>query len=310
MQTLHFRVAETLFSVSGTDREALKRLMPSYAPFYVKEADSRNAAPHFTVRVDLLGESTPALVDTLPEGEEVGTFDSQDTTHGVWRLPDGGYKITVIAPDGGLSAAMRATCGFRSVEVTLYGTPEQQQHGLGNCLMISFAFSTAAEGILLMHSSVTMNDGFAYLFLGTSGTGKSTHSRLWHEYIPGSDLLNDDNPAVRCYPDGRCTAFGTPWSGKTPCYRNLALPVGGFVQLKQAPKNRIEREPIIKAYADILASSSMMIWDKPSYAAILHNVETVISRIPVFHLQCLPNAEAARMSHDALLAAQPSSAKN
>lgn len=113
-----------------------------------------------------------------------------------------------------------------------------------------------------MHASVTENKGFAYLFLGKSGTGKSTHSSLWLKYIANSELLNDDNPAVRCFPDGRIIVYGTPWSGKTPCYRNKSLPVGAFVRLQQHPQNEIQEEPKIKAFASILSSCSTMIWDK------------------------------------------------
>lgn len=63
------------------------------------------------------------------------------------------------------------------------------------------------------------------------------HSRLWLEHIPDSDLLNDDNPIVRFYPTGEVIVYGSPWSGKTPCYRNEAVPVGAFVRLKQATQS-------------------------------------------------------------------------
>ena len=45
--------------------------------------------------------------------------------------------------------------------------------------------------------------GKRFLFLGESGTGKSTHTRLWRENIAGSKLLNDDSPIVR-YEKGAC----------------------------------------------------------------------------------------------------------
>ena len=40
------------------------------------------------------------------------------------------------------------------------------------------------------------------MFLGPSGTGKSTHARLWLQYIDSTELVNDDNPVVRIYQDG------------------------------------------------------------------------------------------------------------
>lgn len=83
--------------------------------------------------------------------------------------------------------------------------------------------------------------------MGKSGTGKSTHSLLWMKYIQGTELLNDDNPTLRIV-DGKVYAYGTPWSGKTPCYKSLSYPVGGMVRLKQAPVNRFVRQQEVEAF--------------------------------------------------------------
>ena len=86
-----------------------------------------------------------------------------------------------------------------------------------------------------------MIDDKGFLFLGKSGTGKSTHCKLWLNNFEDADLLNDDNPALRILPDGKVYVYGTPWSGKTPCYRPLRRLAGGFLRLEQAPKNEISR---------------------------------------------------------------------
>ncbi len=84
--------------------------------------------------------------------------------------------------------------------------------------LLIFALSVAAVGKgypahPCLHDTLPRQE--AVMFLGESGTGKSTHSRMWLENIEGSTLLNDDAPAVRISADGT-TAYGTPWSGKTP----------------------------------------------------------------------------------------------
>ena len=94
------------------------------------------------------------------------------------------------------------------------------------------------------------------MFLGPSGTGKSTHARLWLQYIDGTELVNDDNPVVRIYQDGAATVFGSPWSGKTPCYRNVRYPLGGIVMLSQAPYNKIHRLGGLQAYIALVPSIS------------------------------------------------------
>ena len=89
--------------------------------------------------------------------------------------------------------------------------------------MLCYAFAGAYEQTLLVHASVPQIGTTAFLFQGLSGTGKSTHSQLWRTHIPQVELLNDDNPVVRITADGRISVWGTPWSGKTPCYRNGPL---------------------------------------------------------------------------------------
>ena len=137
-----------------------------------------------------------------------------------------------------------------------------------------------------------------YLFLGKSGTGKSTHSGLWLRHIPNTELLNDDNPAVRIDDEGRAMVFGTPWSGKTPCYKNKSLPIGAIVRLEQAPRNEINRLSPLHAFSSVLSSCSSMIWDKPSFDAITRTSEAVVKRVSVFFLRCLPDEAAARLCHE------------
>jgi hypothetical protein len=130
------------------------------------------------------------------------------------------------------------------------------------------------------------------MFLGKSGTGKSTHSRLWLKNINTTELVNDDNPVVRRMSDG-FYVFGSPWSGKTPCYRNVSYPIGANVQLSQAPYNKIQRLRPLMAYAALVPSISGKRWEG-RVAEGLHETEDLLaSQVPVWHLECLPNPEAA-----------------
>lgn len=165
--------------------------------------------------------------------------------------------------------------------------------GINNAIMVLYALATADKHTALFHSSVVSYEGRAYMFLGTSGTGKSTHSRLWLKYIEGTELVNDDNPVVRILDDGSIWVYGSPWSGKTPCYRNVSYPLGAFVMLSQAPRNAIRRMRPIEAYAALLASISGKRWDS-RMAEGLHDTENLlVTNGAVWHLDCLPDEEAA-----------------
>ena len=140
------------------------------------------------------------------------------------------------------------------------------------------------------------------LFLGESGTGKSTHTRLWREHIPGAQLLNDDSPIVRVV-EGVPTVFGSPWSGKTPCYRNESYPIAAFVRLAQAPHNRIARLPVVRAIGALLPSCPpAFAYDAQLQDNICDTLSQLIARVPVYQLECLPDADAARLSFETTIA--------
>ena len=161
-------------------------------------------------------------------------------------------------------------------------------------LMIQFTFATAFHNTVLLHASVTRHKGMANLFFGVSGTGKSTHSRLWHQYVPDRDLMNDDNPVIRIL-DGKAVVFGTPWSGKTLCYRNVQAPIRALVRLEQDPENRIERLHSLQAYASVLAACSSIRWNHTVMDAIVPTVEKLAMTVPCFRLRCRPDQEAVEL---------------
>lgn len=171
---------------------------------------------------------------------------------------------------------------------------------LNNALMLLYALFTATRNTLLIHASVAVADGKGYVFLGKSGTGKSTHTRLWLNNIPDSWLLNDDNPVVKIEKGGCVMVYGSPWSGKTPCYRNEKAPLGAVVRLSQAPHNFIRRLSGIQAYAALSPSASSMRWDRVMADGLHKTLSGIIQSVGVFHLECLPDADAAFLCHDAV----------
>lgn len=166
-------------------------------------------------------------------------------------------------------------------------------------LMIQYTFATAGLGTLLLHASVTRYEGRGNLFFGVSGTGKSTHSRLWHDFVPGSDLMNDDNPIIRIE-DGRCLVYGSPWSGKTLCYRNVVAPVNALVRLEQFPENRIARIQALEAYASVIAAVSTIRWNHGIMSLLIPTIEYVAMNIPCFQLKCRPDEQAVRLCKGAI----------
>ena len=134
------------------------------------------------------------------------------------------------------------------------------------------------------------------LFLGESGTGKSTHTQLWLNHIPNTELLNDDSPFVRVMDDHTVSVFGSPWSGKTHCYKNKNTPIAAIVRLSQASHNKITPLKGIAALGALLPSCPPpFIYDEILLSKIIDLFNRVMKQIPVYSLECLPNPEAAQL---------------
>ena len=163
-------------------------------------------------------------------------------------------------------------------------------------LWIAYGLVTMPHQTVAIHTSVIEYRGRTVLFLGESGTGKSTHTRLWRENIEGAILLNDDSPMLRII-DGKPWMFGSPWSGKTPCYKQESYPLAACVRLSQAPYNKIQRLSIPQAYAALHPSCPPdFAYDDALYDYISETIGEVLAQVPLYHLACLPDADAARLS--------------
>ena len=215
----------------------------------------------------------------------------------LYKNPNGSI-VSRTSPLPGRPEAMEITMSpdFRSATLLLPG--KDNVFAFNNALMLLFTFASAPYGALEMHSSVVVNGGKGFLFLGKSGTGKSTHSSLWLKHIEGSWLLNDDNPVLRLMPSGEVRVFGSPWSGKTPCYKALSAPAGAVVRLSQAPYNAIEPLKGVKAYASLMASASSF---RPFSALADHwhnTLEAMAEKVPCYQLECLPDMDAALLCYN------------
>ena len=165
---------------------------------------------------------------------------------------------------------------------------------------MAYGLATLPYKTLAIHASTLLYQGNAVLFLGESGTGKSTHTRLWRENIPGAELLNDDSPIIRVV-HGIPYAYGSPWSGKLPCYRNEAYPLAACVRLSQAPYNKIRKLSVLEAFTALHPSCPPpFAYDEHLYDFVSSTLSDILSVTPVYHMEALPDADAALMVRDTL----------
>lgn len=315
IRTQKYNVAGHDFSISMPHDTPLWNMLPNYRPF-VKE-DNGPDTPSSDDEIFSLRVSAMTTISQLPfkmEDTVKSTDIDNDITFIRHLLLKSGHNVFILSlRKENLGEAGYLVMSPHSPSVDLYipyGSPDNiplLKHNIfviNNSLMLLFAYFTATRSTLLIHASVAVNGQYAQVFLGRSGTGKSTHTRLWLENIPGTWLLNDDNPALRIMPDGNILAFGTPWSGKTPCYKNSSAILHGIVRLSQAPHNCISRLTGLKAYAALSPSASAVKWEKDSADGIHTTITGIITNVPVFHLECLPDSDAAQLCHNTLYSHQ------
>jgi hypothetical protein len=161
-------------------------------------------------------------------------------------------------------------------------------------LWVAYGISSLKSLSLPIHSSAIVYNGKTYIFLGESGTGKSTHTSLWKQYLPGSLLLNDDSPIVSVVGD-KIYVSGSPWSGKTPCYLNKTVPLGAVIRLSQAPYNKATKLSKISAIAALLPSTPPAFQRDPYLQKSIYSfIDKIICTTPVYSLECLPDTRAVK----------------
>ena len=281
----YYKVAEHTFSVEMAEQGGVIDEMGQYAPFSVPET----ASVVFSLRL-VNKEEFPAVDGVVTEMNQ----DDDGSQILVGRLQGKSYFEFQLW--GRCAARMITDDSYQHADVLLVDEP---LFGINNALMVMYALSTANLQTALFHSSVVSYEDYGYMFLGKSGTGKSTHSSLWLKHIGGTELINDDNPVVRRLPDG-FYVFGSPWSGKTPCYRNVRYPLGGVVQLSQAPYNKIQRLSPLAAYAALVPSISGKRWDKQVAEGLHQTEEMMVGEVAIWHLECLPDEAAARVCSESI----------
>ena len=163
--------------------------------------------------------------------------------------------------------------------------------------MISFIYSSAYHDTVLVHGSCVRLGDASALFIGPSGVGKSTHSRLWTQHVKGAELLNDDQPALRVLPDGKVYVYGTPWSGKTPCYKNRGAELKAIFRMMQAADNRAVPLDGVNAFCALLDVTSLMKADMRTFSLISDTVARVADKVGVYVLRNRPDKGAVETSH-------------
>ena len=273
-----YQIAGHLFEVSGEKLcEAVVRI-EGFRPFEVVEGE-----PVFRFQ--------EGKITDVPEMAKVEYTLEYEGVKGTFGRTAEGFRLN-LQPEA--EGAFDVWC--REGETVAYLGGNWSMLLYRFALWVAYGLMTLQRDTLAIHSSCIVYQDKAVLFLGESGTGKSTHTRLWREHIEGTVLLNDDSPMIRVE-EGKVWAYGSAWSGKTPCYKQERYELVACVRLSQAPYNRIQKLSVLQAYGAIHPSCAPeFAYDDALYDEVSRIIGQILSVVPCYHLACLPDREAALLS--------------
>lgn len=205
----------------------------------------------------------------------------------------------------GETPAFTVRAEARELRQEMAGTPFFQRRRArpyheSNCLYRKLCLSLVDYDAFLMHSAVIEVEGHALAFAAKSGTGKSTHIRLWRERFGREvHIINGDKPIYR-FIDGQLYACGTPWRGKEAWGRNAMAPLKTLCFLEQGTENRLE--PLTPAQAMPRLFHQLLLPREPERMdRFLALVDRMLAATPCYLLRCDATPAAAETARRGLL---------
>lgn len=255
----------------------------------------------------------PFVTTSLPEGESpvcifrtgqaideettepTLTSVSDDKTIRLWLKPEV-CKLSLHISSLGRTFWLQAGREWKEVSTDWKPESSPLYPYLDDFIMIAFVYSSAFHQTATIHASSVAINHQGCAFIGPSGIGKSTHSRLWLEHVPGTRLLNDDQPVLRLQPDGTIRIYGSPWSGKTECFRNEGVELKSLFFMQQSQENEITRLTPIETFQRLMKATSIIGRDTVTFKGISHTLASVGGGVPAYLFKNQPTREAVGIS--------------
>ena len=277
-----------------SDRDLVEMGLRGFKPFVTECSEDAECTLRF---VDWIDIAALGSLRTLSE-----SYIADSNSDSAFYATDDGYLYSIVSRNESQRPALfYINSATNEIITDIKPSDSISLAVLRFGIWVMFGTVLLKHNAVAIHSSVIVAEGRAVLFLGESGTGKSTHTRLWRECIEGARLLNDDSPIVRIV-DGEVRVYGSPWSGKTPCYKSENYPMAGLCRLSQAPHNAIKRLSNLMSIGALLPSCPpIFAHDNTLQDMICAIVGNIVRGTKGYHLECLPNSKAAELSYKTIL---------
>ena len=181
--------------------------------------------------------------------------------------------------------------------ILYYLPPLSEAHRISffHALRLTYLYLASRLERTVLHSASILYQGKAWLFSGSSGTGKSTHTGLWHDILQAPYINGDLNLLAM---NDRPVIHGLPWCGTSGIYDTNTYPLGGIILLRQSPQNRVEElspdRKLLLVQQRLISPS----WTSKMLDTNLKNMEQILPHILVCRLHCTKDKEAVMTIKD------------
>ncbi len=153
--------------------------------------------------------------------------------------------------------------------------------------------------VLLFHGSCIAVDGDGYLFTAPSGTGKSTHTRIWREkFGERAVMVNDDKPLIAVR-ENEIRIYGTPWNGKHHLGENISVPLKAICVLERGTENRIQRAAKSLVYP-MLLQQVYRPQNTEKLSKLLALIDSLAEKVSLYQMYCNMNSDAAETAYQGM----------
>lgn len=151
---------------------------------------------------------------------------------------------------------------------------------------------------IILHSSLIKINNYAILFSAPSGTGKSTQADLWVKYH-NAEILNGDRSIIKKV-NNEYYAYGSMYAGSSYIYKSDGAKIKGIIVLKQAKFNKISILKTKEKFLSLISEALLCNDDKVIYERQMDYLLQLISNVPIYLLECLPDKDATDVVYNYL----------
>lgn len=157
-------------------------------------------------------------------------------------------------------------------------------------LLITNYLASQGIGVEVHGCGLIDSEAGGLLFLGHSGAGKSTTTRLWKS-LRDPEILSDDRIILRLH-DGELWMYGTPWHGEVAFASAASARLNKIFILQHGERNQMVEMPGSRAVGEMFARCFPPFHSAAGLERTAGFLNRVVDAVPCYEFQFVPDRSA------------------